>query len=627
MLKKGTSFELVLENRLFSGADSYTLTISFPLKDCPENIKIFGHINRKDVIAKKVILECYIDDPAFKKKGAVTITEIDNVEAKCQFLEGRSAQNFDRTLDSIYINELQLGQPADVSIGSLSPADCYRSIEEGAEAVALPWVRNKDKENIQNNVDWDETAKKWKWHVDKNQPALSTEGLSFQPFLIVIAKRIAKAAGITMIDFTEWENKPELLHLLICNTLPYAWYQPQYARALPRWSVKEFFEKLELFLDGQFDFDLSAGKITFKLNQSVFGNKAKELIENVLDEYTTEVKVGEEQAEYLHSKNLKYKDCDHDMWKFYSCDWFSKQHAFSKSSYRTVSELISDAKHYRKWNPIKEATPAWGTPMSNIFHADEVNMDFVLHTVSRKDGGKTDFGWKTWDYLCTIVPINEFGGRIVNQNEGASEEEIEFVPAWIDWTERGNILYLDTGNYVGPKGLTIQGSGFTYKWNWVEISDFEAWMETPTGQALENGANEGGTAEFYDRIYVGIWDGPSGREITDPNDDKGVKKIKALEKPFVSRIDIEEGMESWAWYGRNSLSLKERVPRKVSYIHKIENKQKTTFKFLSDRIPDSQAVFNIKGKRYLCAKITATCRDTGISQLLKGEFYEITDGE
>ena len=30
------------------GADSYTLSITFPIKGCAENIAIFGHIYRKD---------------------------------------------------------------------------------------------------------------------------------------------------------------------------------------------------------------------------------------------------------------------------------------------------------------------------------------------------------------------------------------------------------------------------------------------------------------------------------------------------------------------------------------------------------------------------------------------------
>ena len=49
VLKKGTSFEFVAENRSFTGSDSYTLSITFPLRGCPENIAIFGYINRTDI--------------------------------------------------------------------------------------------------------------------------------------------------------------------------------------------------------------------------------------------------------------------------------------------------------------------------------------------------------------------------------------------------------------------------------------------------------------------------------------------------------------------------------------------------------------------------------------------------
>ena len=45
-LKKNTSFEYISENSMFTGSDSYTLTITFPLKDCPQNIRIFGHWRR-----------------------------------------------------------------------------------------------------------------------------------------------------------------------------------------------------------------------------------------------------------------------------------------------------------------------------------------------------------------------------------------------------------------------------------------------------------------------------------------------------------------------------------------------------------------------------------------------------
>ena len=46
VLKEGTSFDFIAENRLFTGSDSYTLTITFPLRGCVQNIAIFGHIHR-----------------------------------------------------------------------------------------------------------------------------------------------------------------------------------------------------------------------------------------------------------------------------------------------------------------------------------------------------------------------------------------------------------------------------------------------------------------------------------------------------------------------------------------------------------------------------------------------------
>lgn len=40
-LKEGSSFEYVADNHLFSGSDSYSLTITFPLRGCAQNLAIF----------------------------------------------------------------------------------------------------------------------------------------------------------------------------------------------------------------------------------------------------------------------------------------------------------------------------------------------------------------------------------------------------------------------------------------------------------------------------------------------------------------------------------------------------------------------------------------------------------
>ena len=103
VLKKDTSFDFVAENRSFTSSDSYTLSITFPLRGCSENIAIFGYINRTDT---KVVFDCEISDINFYSANTITIVEISESEVKTQFLEGRSEQNFDDIFDEIYTTSL-----------------------------------------------------------------------------------------------------------------------------------------------------------------------------------------------------------------------------------------------------------------------------------------------------------------------------------------------------------------------------------------------------------------------------------------------------------------------------------------------------------------------------------------
>ena len=153
VLKKNTSFDYVSENALFTGSDSYSLAITFPLKDCIQNLAIFGWITRKDVDKSNIVLDCDIRDKNFFKSGCITITEVNDIEVKAQFLEGRSVQNFDNTFDEVYINELSLGYPTNRSTSNLTPAQAWQAYPNRNE-VALPWVNNTSG-NLQNSVEKD----------------------------------------------------------------------------------------------------------------------------------------------------------------------------------------------------------------------------------------------------------------------------------------------------------------------------------------------------------------------------------------------------------------------------------------------------------------------------------------
>ena len=594
MLKKGTSFEYVAENRLFSGSDGYTLSITFPLRHCRENLDIFGHINRMDVIAGKVIFDCEIRDRNFYKFGSITITEINDAEVKTQFLEGRSEQNFDKTFDKAYINELDLGSPPTTSKNAITPLNAWQPNHANPVCVALPWV-NDYSGNIQNKAehivdDALQNRSHYEWSAD-------TTGLSWQPYLIYITKKICEAVGYTP-DFSKWEDSEEYKYLLICNTLPYAWYMPGFANALPHWTVEEYFEKLELFLGGEFDFDHRGKRISFAFTQATLAEKQPVKLENIVEEHSTEVKVEEENCEYSEQKNLVYKDCDHEMWKFYSCDWFIKGWQNRVIRYKSLSELMNDNKGYATWRGLHGRN----SNIDKLLYAEDCDAYFVIRAVSRQIQIEVRAGhiYVYYLYKCRLQPVNLFGGRIVGDDEDADSQEIEFVPAWIDDTEDkyGRVLFLSFSAYDEDNNTTSE-----------DDSD-HPFMQSHTVSSLAAGEKDK-KAEYYDRIYVGFWDGSQNT-------------MGKLPRPWVEDIEIRDDWSNFS-YLHFSLRINNRQQNRRRIIHNIEPKMKTTFKFLADTIPDVRAVFYIKGKKYLCEKVTATFTENGMSQLLKGVFYPIVD--
>ena len=591
VLKSGTSFEYVAENRLFSGSDGYTLSITFPLKDCPENIAIFGNINRADVIARKVIYECEIRHGKFFKFGSITVNEINASEVKCQFLEGRSERNFSQSFDDIYINELDLGSwPS----GKPAPAQAWNpGYSSRPEAVALPWV-NDYSGNIQNLAEYvvdDASQRKGhhEWHTD-------TWGLSWQPYLITIVERICEAVGYSC-DLSEWEQSEEHRYLLVCNTLPAAWYTPQYARALPHWTVADFFEKLELFLNAEFEINHRAKSVGFAFTQSVLQASGTVQLRDVVDEHSTEVSVEDARCEYQEAKNLVYKECDHAVWKYYSCDWFIKAWKDRAVVYDTMSELLAANRGWRNWDGQHHRN----SQIDRLLYAKDADAYFVIRAVSRTGEVVMRAGriYIKFNYKCVLQPVNLFGGRIVDESENADQIEIEFVPARIDYTEEkyGKVLFLSFSGYDEDNAEGEDESKYPF-------------MQTHPIQSLEAGEKEK-KAEYYDRVYIGFWDGSQNHD-------------SKLPSPWTEDILVADDWSNFNYLHFN-MRLNNGALNSRRIVHRIDPKKKTTFKFIADNIPDVRAVFNIHGKNYVCEKITATFTEQGMSQLLKGVFYPIAE--
>lgn len=603
-MKKGTNFDFVSENRYFSGADSYSMSITFPLKDCPQNLEIFGHINRLDVAKDHILFDCEIRSQNFYKRGSITITSISAKEVKTQFLEGKSATNYDSSFDSVYLNEMTLGYP-DTNPATY-PAWTHPGYECGMNWVALPWVNNNTG-NVQNDVDF---------HRDTYiGPTWKASGLSFQPYMIYIVKRIFEVMGYTY-DLSEWENS-KYAHLLICNALPYAWEIREFAAALPHWTLTEFFEQLEYLLNAEFDINHSLHFVRFRFTKNVLATTEDVEITQVVDEFTSEVQKLED-CKYRECKNLKYADCDHYMWKYYVCpeviNWIKPK---TKTWLREFDHLWELMNHVKSGDLL--TVPDGGNVInirySRMFYVKDLDRYFILRAVRFNKTGEWEFDGDmvpTGNYELFLQCINMFEG--VTYSEDADTIELKIVPAWIGDTNKtdGRCIFLQLPDFAGESKAKPY-NGFA---NWDEAfanlapeCDYFIKMRAKEDKEQNN--------EYLDKIYVGFFGGFG------PDEDGICGSYDIYVAPYIDCLDI--GTDGWFALTDYSLRLQHDDLYAEHHSRKIDPTMKYTFKFLSDTMPDVRSQFFIHGQRYIAEKITANFTENGMSKLMKMVAWQVVE--
>ena len=569
VLKKGTSFEYVAENRWFSDADSYTLSITFPLKDCPENVAIFGHIERMDSFSRKKVMQASIVDGNVARHGVITVIEASESEVKTQFLEGRSVQNFDTTFDDIYINELDLGKyPA----SNLQETPLFTNINGGNEWTCLPWWNEES--GVMNNEVFVDNSGNYYWSDDTK----AVGKLSYQLYLIAYAKRICQAVGYTY-DFEPWERSDERL-LLVCNALPAAWDIPDFARALPHWSVAEFFDELEKLLVAEFDIDHRSMHISMRFTSQVQSIDSTVRLENIVDAFSAEVSYDDPLAQFKGAANVRYSDRGDERWKLDQCQWlvdimktgkFYKEFETLEESDTWVLENVFKGNIFSYFGKDEERSEAMGT-MLHVKDCDRYYI-FRIEPYEYYDGA----------HICSREEINRFGDLLKSGDDGDSIE-LQCLPAYINNTDykHGYCVFLSPSSYNETTDLDDDG------------------VRQPVAYSLFMKGEPDSVAEYYNTLFLAYWDG------TNYNDKSSINGEKRPPCPCVDE----------------RFSLRNRYGNYIKDI-KIETKEKLKVSWISDTIPDVRAIFMIRGRRYLCEKITATFTENGMSQLLKGVFWQI----
>ena len=586
VLKKGTSFDFISENRFFTGADSYSLSITFPIKGCARNIEIFGHIYRKDFDFATGLLACEIHDRNFHKYGSVSIVEASDTEVKTQFLEGRSATNFYSSLDDIYINEINMPSVFEFAHWSASHylrpyLEQKQDEEEGGEYLGFvcpPWVNNTTG-NIQNKM----TANTYSWYYTEGGRDDDAAIVGF-PFFVEIIRQVLTKTGyecdLSAIENSQWGN------LIVCQAFPMVWHMQYMNQILPHWTVSEFLEQVELFLNGTFEVDGKDSKMTFTFNTNYINNINVVAITKVVESHSVEIAEADDvKDDYFEQKNKAYQNCDHQMWKFYSCDWVKGNLPYY--TYASIQAMKNALDQYL------DCAGAYTTWVYRYMHyCRQEDTWFVLKCVRTQKIGNVIHHYMRYQ------PINMFGPRTINRRENAEVVELGIVPACIDHTDntRGDMLFVECGTLGDDE----------------EDAEDKDENQTQAVNTIAVGEKEK-KEEFFDKIYVAFWDGTYG------------KFHPQMPRPYVDRHEIKPDNT----YTRNNWSMRlagSATPFSNKTKYRVDQQRKFTFSFLSDTIPDVRSIFLIHGKRYMAEKITATfSAETGMSQLLKMVCYRLRD--
>lgn len=622
-IKAGSSFDFVSENRMFSDADDYSLNITFPLRGYQQNIEIFGNIYNDFVFVKNLVFDCEIHDRRFSKSGYLAITGVNESEVTGQFLGGRSKENYDFSFDDIYINELDLGTPRFTRSDQLSPEQAWSPQFNDFEAVALPWWNDSDDGLAHNFAIVSEGESRYQW-VDANEEESTSDSssggsrpggsagnsgsakyfsLTWQPYLLSIAKKICGEINYSF-DFSDWENS-DFRYLIICNTLPQSWEISNFARALPHWTVEEFFRKLEPLLNGEFELNHLDKVISFKFTNDILNNAEPVALDEIISEFDSEFDTVESKCDYSEATNLVYKEPDYEIWKFLSCDWFIKLNKDKAVVFDTLQQLIEAAKPYRNWDGNSYRADSF---YGELFYAKDVDAYFFLRTVDREKAEDYTDAVPKYNYRCVLQPANLLGGRIVDDDDDAKQDEIEFIPVHIDFTEEkyGRCMFINCSSYNDS-----DSSGGKRSTSRDELK--ERFLKLKTQSIISNGEPDD-PAEYFSNIFVAFWDGklPMGGK---------------LPFPVVENISIADDFSGYSTFPF-SLRLNDKFSGSHKPVYNIHTDRKYKFKFLyNEGIPDVRALFFIHGKRYIAEKITASFSENGVSQLMQLEAWQLIDEE
>lgn len=560
VLSENFELELITENPYFTRNGEYTYDIDIDLRDA-HNRSIYQNINRSDVTKGIKNRKATLMSGALEIiSGMEVVLSIENYTAKIQIVAGNSQLNYeggDTNIRSMLLDGISMSSQEAVNT-------LFGNFPE--YNVVYPPIVNYTESNgdmsILNNV-----------QVGEYISFTDLENISPQYYLLYVIENLITKLGFTK-GVNELEDDPVWSKLFIVNPYKDSILQ----ELLPDWTINEFIEQIELFLDCIISIDKVNGRFNIISLNKYFENQDIVYLDNVIDDSVE--KTFDVDTNYAFA--YKYVSYDLPSDKYYN-------YLKLKDGVRENCSIVSSP----EWDDFQtQYEQYYSGPY--ILHSDDYGLDYVVTDYSVS--GETKKG---------LIIVDRF--KDAGDLDSRDKSSFQIVPAEI---EKISIYSVTGGRYlIGPAVKKLKTDPGSNAINDL-INSSEVKSDIPDKlyvgiyygiqKALNRGPNEF-PGEYWDKMPMGSND---RYFIQEPTTLGGNQAILTL-PDYTITLDGDNGLFNRIYKN------KREIDTSVEY----------TFQFLTNTVYKLDRIFVIRNKRYYCKEIRYKITPKGMNKIAEGVFY------
>lgn len=575
VLPDDLSFTFLQENPYFTNNSNSTLDIELPLQG-NVNRSIFGYVDRMDVAKKRAVMEAELRvSGIIYLYGSAIITDITESSVTIQLVSGNSEFNF-RTNSDIYIDDIDLGKivfptfPVSTTWLPASDKTKYFGSVDQVEAVWLPVKFGDDIHNMIVYQLGSENFHPRPWWNDH----------CVQPYLLTVIDRLVKWAGYKIGKNAIAESF--LRNLYVVNAVQ----TDVLAKALPHWTISEFWDEIEKFCSVIIVVDELTKEVNFLPMNEFFNDNDRVYIDSVVSEYSVEVNDSGNEKD-ITTGNVGYDLDSNDLNKYYCVD----RSVLSKIEPLTFSTKADLVAYY---NNLKDEDKVsfWGS-IANRNHINYID----------EDGS------------YALREVNRFGDLIRDETDDSNNVSLKIVPATMECYNLG--VY---NSYNDPRlGVPM----VTDLRLWVPVTSY--FTELPKDEkiniqeAIESNTTSGSGRDIMEVAFN------TGSMANISVEYQGQKHAYNYNCPFTDGNMILPNQNNG--FPAYSLSLhvvcKDCIGYLIDNTNRISSDILYNIQFLYDGKLDPKKVFIINNQKYVCEHLEIEADNNRFSRLVNGYFYRI----